>query len=251
MLRTRFLSSLALSLILGAMPIAAGPITHALEVEPEGSVFFVDIERGRLLRYLDGSLSVFSELDGVSGDDALQNLVRTIDGELYLGQKKTVWKIHTTGEVEASKPPADLKNLFKERPGDLAPDGSVYVARDFRNIERALPGDDAHPILMTDLISKIYSMAVTPYGRVFFANNAEIAKLDAQGEIEILQKLDGDKIFGLAALGENSLLILRQTEGAGLRLEHMDAMGKIRELVSAEQTATVTMDRPIDTMAGD
>ena len=61
MIRTRFLSLLTLGLILGAMPVAAGPISHAMELDPEGAVYFVDVERGRLLRYEKGSLSVFSE----------------------------------------------------------------------------------------------------------------------------------------------------------------------------------------------
>jgi hypothetical protein len=251
MIRTRFLSSLTLGLILGAMPVAAGPISHAMELDPEGAVYFVDVERGRLLRYEKGSLSVFSELSGVTAGGAMQNLIRTVDGELYLGQKKAVWKLSPTGAVEAVKPPAELKNLFKERPGDLAPDGSVYVARDYRTIERALPGGDAHPVLTTDVISKIHSMSATPYGRVFFANNSEIAKLDAEGEITIFQELEGDKVLGLAAVGENAVLVLRQSEGAGLRLEHLDALGKTRELVSAEQIAAVTMEQPVDTMAKD
>lgn len=249
MVRRRIFSAIGLGMLLGGLPLSAGRISHAMEVTDDGSVLFVDIERGRLLRYHDGSLSVASELSGVAGEDAMQNLIRAIDGELYLGQKKTVWTVSPTGEVEAVKPPGELKNLFKERPGDLAPDGSVYVARDFRNIERALPGGDSHPVLVTDVISKIHTIAVTPYGRVFFANNSEIAKLDAEGEVAILQQIEGEKIFGLAAVGESAVLVLRQKDGEGLRLEHLDLSGNIRQVASADHIASVKTDQPVQITA--
>jgi len=177
--------------------------------------------------------------------DARQNLIRAISGELYLGLKKAVWMVTPEGEVEAVKPPSELKELFVNRPGDLAPDGSIYVARDFRNIQRFLPGGDSHPVLATDVISKIYTISVTPYGRVFFANNAEIAKLDAQGEVQILQELVGEKIHGLAAVGENAVLVLRQRDGESPRLERLDAFGNAQVLVTAENIGAVSRDTPV------
>lgn len=142
-------------------------------------------------------------------------------------------------------PPAELKALFANRPGDLAPDGSVYVTRDFRNIERSLPGGDSHPVLITDVISKIHSMSVTPYGRVFFANNAEVAKLNAKGEVEVLQELDGDVILGMAAENENSVLVLRRRKSEAPRLERIDNFGTSHVLVTAEQISAVTKDSPM------
>jgi len=245
MIPTRIILSVSLVLVLGAAPGVAGPTSHAMEVGEDGSVLFVDLERGRLLRFHAGQLTVVAELEGVLVGDAVQNLVRSIDGELYLGQKKTVWRVTSDGELEAAKPPPELKVLFVNRPGDLAPDGSVYLARDFKNIKRSLPGGDAHPVLTTDVISKIHTFAVTPYGRVFFANNAEIAKLGAEGEVEILQKIERERIFGLAALGENSVLVLRRRNGEGTRLERLDAFGNAEVLVSADHIGAVSRDAPV------
>jgi len=216
-----------------------------MEVDENGAVLFVDLDKGRLLRLEDGQLTVVSQLEGVPDGDVMQNLIRSISGELYLGQKKTVWKVAPEGEVELVKPPPELKVLFANRPGDLAPDGSVYVARDFKNIQRSLPGGDSHPVLVTDVIGKIYSLSVTPYGRVFFANNAEIAKLDAQGEVEILQKLEREKIHGLASMGENAVLVLRQKEGEGPRLERLDTLGTIEVVVSADHIEAVSIQAPV------
>jgi len=216
-----------------------------MELDEDGAVLFVDLERGRLLRFFEGQLSVMSALEGVPEDDARRNLIRSIDGELYLGQKKAVWKVTPAGDVEAAKPPSELKSLFLNRPGDLAPDGSVYVARDFKNIQRSLPGGDTHPVLITDVISKIHSFSVTPYGRVFFANNAEIAKLDALGEVAILQKIEGETILGLAAVGERVVLVLVQKDGEAARLERLNTSGDSEVLVSGDQIAAVSRDFPL------
>lgn len=246
MVPTRTLLSVSLLLVFGSLPAAAGPTSHAMELDEDGSVLFVDLENGRLLRLRDGQLMVVAQLDEVPDGDARKNLIRSIDGELYVGQKKTVWRVSGEGEIEVTKPPSELKSLFANRPGDLAPDGSVYVARDFRNIQRSLPGGDSHPVLATDLISKIYSISVTPYGRVFFANNAEIAKLNAEGEVEILQELEGERIYGLAALGENAVLVLRQRDGEAARVERLDVLGNTEVIVSGEQIATVSKDAPVE-----
>lgn len=246
MVPTRVSMSLALLLAVGSLPVLAGPTSHAMELEEDGSILFVDIESGRLLRLREGQLSVVSQLEGVPEGDAMHNLIRAMTGEVYLGQKKTVWKIGPEGDLESVKPPAELKTLFANRPGDLAPDGSIFVARDFKNIQRSLPGGDAHPVLVTDMISRIYSMSATPYGRLFFANNTEIAKLDAKGEVEILQQVEGEKIYGLAALGENAVLVLRQRDGEGARLEKLDTFGKVEEVVSAAHIAAVSPQAPVE-----
>lgn len=245
MVPTRVLLSVLLALGLCCLPAYAGSTSHAMELDEDGAVLFVDLEKGRLLRFHEGQLSVMSGLEGMPADDAKENLIRSIDGDLYLGQKKAVWKVISGGEVETAKPPSELKSLFVNRPGDLAPDGSVYVARDFKNIQRSLPGGDAHPVLITDVISKIHSIAVTPYGRVFFANNTEIAKLDAQGEVKILQKFDAERILGLAAVGENVVLVLRQKDAEPARLERLDTSGSIELLVSGDQIAAVSREEPV------
>ena len=245
MVPTRIALSVAIVWVLASLPALAGPTSHAMELDEDGSILFVDLERGRLLRLDDGQLTVVSQLEGVPEGDAMQNLIRSISGELYLGQKKTIWKVTPEGAVEAVKPPPELKVLFANRPGDLAPDGSVYVARDFKSIQRSLPGGDSHPVLAVDVISKIYSISVTPYGRVFFANNSEIAKLDAQGEIEILQEIDGEKIHGLAAMGENAVLVLRQKKVEGTRLERLDTFGNAEVLVTADHIEAVSIQAPV------
>jgi hypothetical protein len=241
----RIVLSVTLVLALGSLPVLAGPTSHAMEVDENGAVLFVDLDKGRLLRLADGQLTVVSQLEGVPDGDAMQNLIRSISGELYVGLKKTVWVVTPEGELESAKPPPELKVLFANRPGDLAPDGSVYVARDFKNIQRSLPGGDSHPVLVTDVIGKIYSLSVTPYGRVFFANNSEIAKLDAQGEVEILQQVEGERILGLAAMGENAVLVLRQKDGEGSRLERLDVLGNTEVLVSADQIGAVSEGAPV------
>lgn len=232
-------------LLLSAGSMLAGPISHAIEVDPAGSVLFVDLDRGRLLRYLDGELSVAADLTGVPEGDVRQNLVLTVEGDLYLGQKRAVWKVSADGSVESSKPPSQIKQLFINKPGDLAPDGSIYVSRDFKTIERALPGGDAHPVLTTDVISRIHSIAVSPYGRVFFANSSEIAKISAKGEVTVLRDLRGEKVFGLAALGENEVLVLRQGDGEGLRLEKLDSSGNTVVVVEPGQMAAVSEGEPL------
>lgn len=235
-------------LVLGSVAMAAlaGPTSHALELEEAGSVLFVDLDGGRLLRLHEDQLTLVAELAEIPAGDLRQNLVLSITGQVYLGQKKSVWEVTAAGELEAVKAPAELKVLFVNRPADLAPDGSLYVARDFKNIDRSLPGGDSHPVLITDVISKIHSIAVTPYGRVFYANNSEIAKLDAQGEVNILQKIEDEKIFGMGAIGENEVLVLRQKDGEAVRLERLDTIGKTEVLVSAEQIATVSRDNPVE-----
>ncbi len=245
MVPTRWLLSVSVLFLLGSVPVAAGPTSHAMESDDD-SILFVDLERGRLLRLRGNELSVVAELDAVPAGDAMQNLVHSVDGETYIGQKKTVFLIGADGTLEPSKPPSSLKPLFSNRPGDLAPDGSVYVAKDFRNIQRSLPGGDAHPVLATNVISKIHSMAVTPYGRVFFANNSEIAKLDAQGEVEILQELEDEQVFGMVALGENSVLVLRRSASEPDRIERLDALGNSEVVVTAEQIAAVSREASVE-----
>jgi len=245
MSRTRVSQSVALLSLALALPASAGPTSHAMEVDGDGAVLFVDLQRGRLLRFHEGELSVASELTGVPAGDHLRNLVMSITGELYLGEKKTVWKIGEDGSVESTKPPAELKALFIKRPADLAPDGSVYVARDFKNIERSLPGGDAHPVLTTDIISKIYSMAVTPYGRVFFGNNTEVAKLTAEGEVEMVLEIKEGSVLGLAALGERAVLLLRRHEKDAVSLERIHINGNREVLLSVDQIASVTSGSPV------
>ena len=251
MVPTRMILSVSLSFLLSPWSAVAGPTSHAMETDESGAVLFVDLERGRLLRFQDGQLSLLSDLEGVPDGDLMQNLVLSITGELYLGQKKSVWKISPDGAIESATPPKEIKALFSNRPGDLAPDGSVYVSRDFKNIQRSLPGGDAHPVLASDVISRIHSMSVTPYGRVFFANNTEIAKLDAKGEVAMLQDFYGEKVFGLAAVGENAVLVLRQPEGEGLRLERLDIFGSTQTVVSPEQMAAVAKDQPVQIVIAD
>lgn len=245
MIPTRISLSVFLMVLVCVLPAFAGPTSHAMEVDEDGSVLFVDLDRSRLLRFADGELTVVSELEGVPEGDVMQNLILSIAGDLYVGQKKTVWKVTSDGGLEAVKPPSELKVLFVNRPGDLAPDGSVYVARDFKNLQRSLPGGDSHPVLATDVISKIHSISVTPYGRVFFANNAEIAKLDAEGNVKILQKLEGERVLGLAAMGENAVLVLRRKDGSSARLERLDISGNTEILVSADHIGTVAADVPV------
>lgn len=245
MVPTRILLSVSLVLCVVGWPVLAAPTSHALELDDDGSVLFVDLDRGRLLRFRDGHLAVMADLGVVPEGDLRQNLIRSVTGELYVGQKKSVWQVDTDGGLESVKPPGELKVLFINRPGDLGPDGSVYVARDFKNIDRSLPGGDAHPVLATDVISKIYCISATPYGRVFFANNAEIAKLNAQGEVEILQKIERERIFGLAAEGERTVLVLRQKEGESLRLERLYTSGDTEVIVAGEHIDAVSEDAPV------
>ena len=231
----RLLSSASLLVVLVAVPASAGPVSHALETGADGSILLVDLERARLLRWHEGELSVLSALEGVPAGDARQNLISSIDGEIFLGVKKSVFRVLDGGGLEATKPPAGLKNLFRGRPADLAPDGSVFVAADFKQIERSLPGGDTHPVLINDTISRIHSMAVTPYGRVFFSNSSEIAKLKADGSVEVLLDVRGDTILGLAALGENECLLLRQDRDGRQTLERLDNFGNVEVVVTAEQ----------------
>ena len=231
--------SLALS---GSLPAVADPTSHALEVTNDGTILFVDLDRSRILKLSGHQLSVYSELEGVPEGDHLQNLVLTIGGELYLGEKKSIWQIDANGSTAAAKPPKELKILFAARPADLAPDGSVYVARDFRNINRYLPGGDAHPVLTTDNISKIHSLSVTPYGRVIFGNNTEVAKLNAEGEVNILVELEGQDVLGLAAISESEVLLLRRSRDGDVFLELIDAFGHTRQLLTPDQVASVSRD---------
>lgn len=245
MASTRLMLSVSLLAVLVAGPASAGPTSHALEVAPDGSVLFVDLAQNRLLRFHEGELSVASSLDGVPQGDNLQNLVQALDGELYLGLKKTVWKIADDGSMETIKAPQELKPLFGGRPGDLGRDGSVYVARDFKNVERTLPGGDTLPVLATDNISKIHSLAVTPYGRVFFGNSSEVAKLEADGSVKIIIELEGDTVLGLAALGENQFLILRKRKGGDTSLDRVDAFGNVEIVLDANQIASANSAGPV------
>lgn len=245
MASTRLLMSVSVLAVLVAGSASAGPTSHAMEVASDGSVYFVDFERNRLLRFHDWELSVASDLDGVPAGDHLQNLVLTLKDELYIGVKKTIWKIDSDGSVIVAKPPKELKVLFGGRPGDLGLDGSVYLARDFKSIERSMPGGDTLPVLITDNISKILSMAVTPFGRIFFSNNTEVAKLQADGTVQIITELRGDTILGLAALRENECLLLRQDKSGSLRLEFIDTSGDSKVMVSAEQIASATSGESI------
>ena len=161
----RLVLSVSLLAVLVAVPASAGPTSHALAMARDGSILFVDLDQNRLLRLHEGELSVASNLDGVPEGDHLQNLILTLDDELYIGVKKTIWRIAADGSVEAATPPKKLKSLFGGKPGDLGRDGSVYLARDSRSIERSLPGGDALPVLATDYIGRIQSMAVTPLAR--------------------------------------------------------------------------------------
>lgn len=245
MVPTRVFSSVFFLLLLGVSASSAGPTSHAMELSPDGSLFIVDIDNGRLLRLAGAELTIYSSLQGVPPGDHLQNLVLTPTGELFLGEKKAVWKVAADGSVNATKPPAQIKSLFIGRPGDLAPDGSIYVARDFRNISRSLPGGDSHPVLTTDTISKIHSMSVTPYGRVYFGNTSEVAKLNAQGEVEILVDLQGQAVMGLAAEGENAVLLLRRNRDGKLYLERIDIFGNAELLLTSEDIAAVTTEHAV------
>jgi hypothetical protein len=250
MASTRLLVSISLLAALVAVSASAGPTAHALELSREGTLYFVDLERARVLRFEGTELSVASTLDGVPPGDHMQNLVLGLDGQLYLGLKKSTWKIGPDGRVETAKPPAELKVLFNGRPGDLAPDGSVYTARDFKNIERSMPGAQPLAVLITDNISKIHSIAVTPYGRVLFSNNSEVAKLKADGTVEILVELAGDEVLGLAALGENEILMLLRSKSGGVSLVHVDSSGTVKPLISAEQIASASSDGPVEISSG-
>lgn len=246
MASTRFLMSVSVLAVLVAGSASAGPTAHALEVASDGSVYFVDLERNRLLRLHDWELSVASDLDRVPAGHHLQNLVLTLKDELYLGVKKTIWKVNSDGSVEVARPPKELKSLFGGRPGDLGMDGSVYLSRDFRSIERSLPGGDTLPVLITDNISKILSMAATPSGRIFFSNNSEVAKLDAEGAVKIIIELAGDTVLGLAALRENEFLLLRQDMSGSPSLEFIDVSGNSKVMVSAEQMASAVSGESIE-----
>ena len=234
---SKLVSSILLMAGLVAGVAVAGPTSHALEVGRDGSLVLVDSQQHRLLRFRDGEWSVVSDLEGVPPGDHLQNLVLTMEGDLYVGVKKSIWKIDDEGRAEPSKPPTQLKSLFAGRPSDLAPDGSVYVSRDFKTIERSLPGGDAHPVLITDMIGKIHSFSVTPFGRVFFGNNSEIGRLDTDGTVEVLLEMGGDKVLGLAAFGENEFLLLRRDKSGRLQLERVDASGEVEVLLRTEEVA--------------
>ena len=242
---TRLVLSVSLLTVFVAVSASAGPTSHALEVTTEGSIFFVDLDQNRLLRLFEGELSVASGLEGIPAGEHLQNLVLTIDGDLYIGTKKTVWKISPEGRVESTKPPKNLKSLFAGKPGDLGRDGSVYLARDSRNIERSLPGGDDLPVLATDHIGRINSMSVTPYGRIFFGNSSEVAKLEADGSVKIFLELEGDDVLGLAALGENRFLLLRRVRGGAVSLQHVDAFGNVRVLLTPDQIASASSSGPV------
>jgi hypothetical protein len=119
------------------------------------------------------------------------------------------------------------------------------VARDYRNINRYLPGGDATPVLISDTIGKIHSLSVTPYGRVFFGNNSEVAKLDAEGEVEILVDLEGQNVLGLGAVNESEVLVLRRDRAGKQYLELIDAFGHTTELLTSEQMAAVSDDQVV------
>ena len=223
----------------------AGPTSHAMEVADDRAILFVDLDQNRLLRLHEGELSVASNLDGVPEGDHLQNLILTLDDELYIGVKKTIWRIAADGSVEAATPPKKLKSLFGGKPGDLGRDGSVYLARDSRSIERSLPGGDALPVLATDYIGRIQSMAVTPYGRIFFGNSSEVAKLEADGSVKIFLELEGDAVLGLAASGENRFVLLRRAKGGAVNLERVDAFGNVEVLLTPDQVASASSSGPV------
>lgn len=234
----------ALALV-GAVPGWAGPTAHAMELTNDGVLFFVDLDRQRLLKLSGSELSVHSTLEGVPEGDPMQNLVLTVSGELYVGAKKLVFRIDDDGSIESAKPPGSIKALFSNRPADLAPDGSVYVASDYRSIDRSLPGGDSHPVLLTDTISKIHTLSVTPYGRVFFGNSSEVAKINARGEVDILVDLQGQTVLGLAAESENSVLLLRRDRDGRQHLERIDAFGNSATLLTDDQIAAVAVGAPI------
>lgn len=215
----------------------AAPPYHALELAPEGTVYFVDLPRGRLLRLHKNELVVYSDLDGVPGGDHLQNLVWTHTGEIYLGDKKSVWRVGEDGSVEAAVPPSELKYLFARRPADLAPEGSIYVARDFRKIERSLPGGDAHPVPVNDRIGRIQSMTVTPFGQIYLDNGSGIAKLSSDGKVSLLLDNHGSTVLGLAAEDEVSVLLLRQDRNGSVDLVRIDAQGESEVILGAGQIA--------------
>jgi len=45
---TRILLAVSLVLMLGGLPAVAGTTSHAMELDQDGSVLFVDLEHGRL-----------------------------------------------------------------------------------------------------------------------------------------------------------------------------------------------------------
>lgn len=233
MIPTRVLVWVVLAALAGS--VRAGPPYHALELAPEGTVFFVDLPRSRLLRFNQNGLVVISDLEGVPEGDHLQNLVWTHSEELYLGDKKSVWRIGEDSTVEVAIPPSELKSLFARRPADLAPDGSVYVARDFRNIERSLPGGDAYPIPVNDRIGRIRSMTVTPYGQVYCDNGSGIAKVDSDGTVSFLLESQDGTVLGLAAEDEVSVLMLRQDSAGSVDLVRIDLQGESEVVLSADQ----------------
>ena len=101
------------------------------------------------------------------------------------------------------------------------------------------------PVLATDNISKIHSLAVTPYGRVFFGNSSEVAKLEADGSVKIIIELEGDTVLGLAALGENQFLILRKRKGGDTSLDRVDAFGNVEIVLDANQIASANSAGPV------
>lgn len=243
---TRLALSVSLLTVFLAVSASAGPTSHALEQARDGTILFVDFDQNRLLRFHEGELAVASELDGVPAGDHLQNLVMTIDDDLYIGIKKAVWKISSDGRVESATPPKNLKSLFTGKPGDLGRDGSVYFARDSRNVERSLPGGDALKVLATDNIGRINTMAVTPYGRIFFGNSSEVAKLEADGSVKIFLELEGDDVLGLAAIAENRFVMLRRAaRGGAVSLEHVDAFGNVRVMLTPDQIASASSSGPV------
>ena len=239
------LTRLSVPVVVAALALAgsvwAAPPYHAMELAPEGTVFFVDLPRGRLLRFNQGGLVVISDLKGVPSGDHLQNLVWTHSGELYLGDKKSVWRIGEDGTVEAATPPSELKYLFARRPADLAPDGSIYVARDFRTLERSLPGGDAHPVPTNDRIGRIQSMTVTPRGQIYLGNRSGLVKLSPDGTVNILLDSDGSTILGLAAENDDSVLLLRLDNAGSINLVRIDSQGESEVILSADQIAAATV----------
>ena len=88
-------------------------------------------------------------------------------------------------------------------------------------------------------------MAVTPYGRIFFSNGAEVAKLEADGSVKIFLELDGDAVLGLAALGENRFVLLRRAKGGAVNLERVDAFGNVEVLLTPDQIASASSSGPV------
>lgn len=237
-----FTSAVLLSSVLAGAVWAAPPY-HAMELSAQGDLYFVDLPRARLLRLNQQGLVVISDLVGVGDGDHLYNLVSTHTGELYLGDKKSLWRIGENGSVEPSSPPEGMKYLFARRPADLAPDGSIYVARDFRKIERSLPGGSAHPVIVQGSLGRIESMTVTPFGRIYLDNGSELVQIDADGRLTTLRAGEGDTVVGLAAESEDSVLMLRLAAG-GVDLLRVDGQGESEVILSADQIAAVTAGEP-------